>query len=372
MLAEAAHLRKLGCVETMDRSYFSRQDTPDPAPSCERIGIDRKSGKYMLKLRATDRLRVAVTLVQGREIYSWTGPASFSRSIQEILQPGPIGTGAFASHLLGIFSNPSVRFRLVAERPEMLEYGFRVPVEASPFVVGAGKQWLPTGYIGSVIVDRSSAEIGRLTLETGELPPETSMCEATTTVEYKNSQPLQNRSHDVMRDASETDRVTAISDCGEASSTPLAPRPAFGEPLPAGLDMSLAFIAPIDTGTAAAGDVITARITEPVRALKSSEVLVPAGAIVTGRIMRMAHQLASPPCFLISVAFDTLEAAGVVLPFYANLNRPAALEKTLGKWTAVTGNGLATWPQATFIFLSRDARLIVPRDYKSKWKTTAK
>jgi hypothetical protein len=37
ILANATHLPKLVCVETIDRSYFSRGDPPDPPPSCEQM-----------------------------------------------------------------------------------------------------------------------------------------------------------------------------------------------------------------------------------------------------------------------------------------------------------------------------------------------
>jgi hypothetical protein len=53
---------KLVCVETIDRSYFSRGDPPYPLPSCEQIAIDRKKGRNKPKLDYTDRVRVAVAI----------------------------------------------------------------------------------------------------------------------------------------------------------------------------------------------------------------------------------------------------------------------------------------------------------------------
>jgi hypothetical protein len=66
VLAEAPRLPKYVCVETIDRSYFSRREPPEDAPSCERIAVDRKKGRYHLKLDATDRLRVSVAIAEGR------------------------------------------------------------------------------------------------------------------------------------------------------------------------------------------------------------------------------------------------------------------------------------------------------------------
>ena len=122
---------------------------------------------------------------QGTEIFSWTRPASFSSSVEQILQFGPTGTGALAAHLIDIFSNPSVRFRTLQEAGENFEYAFRVPIEASRLLIKAGTQWRPAGYSGSFAIDPRSLEMRRFTMESDELPPETSLCEVSTTNEYQ-------------------------------------------------------------------------------------------------------------------------------------------------------------------------------------------
>jgi hypothetical protein len=92
VLSEAPRLSKFVCVETIDRSYFSREEPPESPPSCEQIAVDRKKGRRHLKLDATDRLRLSVAVAQGREIYSWTGAAPYAHGVEDILQAGPIGT----------------------------------------------------------------------------------------------------------------------------------------------------------------------------------------------------------------------------------------------------------------------------------------
>jgi hypothetical protein len=128
---------------------------------------------FAISMLLTARLALAQDVVG-----SWTG----------MLPRGPIGTGAFADYLLHIFSGPSVRFRLLEERPDTVEYGFRVPVEASHYVVGAGAEWLATGYSGSVQIVRDSDSIGRFTMETNELPPPTSGCEISSVLELQSRQ----------------------------------------------------------------------------------------------------------------------------------------------------------------------------------------
>jgi len=145
MLAEIPTRPRYTCVETIDRSYFSRHSLLASYPSCERLSADRKAGRAKLRLDATDRLRVEVAVTQGTEIYSWTNPASFSYSVEQILQFGPTGTGAFAAYLIDIFGNPSVRFQALEKQSENLQYSFRVPIEASRLLIKAGTQWRSAG-----------------------------------------------------------------------------------------------------------------------------------------------------------------------------------------------------------------------------------
>jgi hypothetical protein len=375
ILAAAPRLPKYVCTETIERSYYSRTNPPEDRLSCERILVDGKRGTRKLKLDATDRLRVRVNEAQGREIYSWTGTAPYEHGVEDILQSGPIGAGVLAVHLLDIFSNPSVRFRLIGERLDTLEYGFRVPVEASRLVVGAHTQWLPTGYGGFIHIDKDSLDVRRFTFETDELPPETSMCEESTTLEFPGQQaassnwfvPSKSRSHDVMRDTTETDRVVTFSDCREASGDP-PPMARTGAPVPRDLKVSLVFNAPIDTDVAAAGDPISATVTEPV--MTGLRMVLRRGATVTGRIVRMRRQW-DPPLFLVSVAFETLEDNGASSPFYARLIAPTpAVEKAAYQTMALTGHGLKDWPQGNLGFPPR-AHLVIPAPFKSIWLTTA-
>src|SRR5271167_389519 len=129
------------CVATIDRSYFSRQNPTAGPTSCEKISADRRNRRGKLRLDKTDRLRLEVTLKSGGETYSWTGPSGFSGNIDEILQSGPTGTGELGTQLGIILGNPLVRFRLLDQNDKSLEFGFRVPLEASSYFVRAGTQW---------------------------------------------------------------------------------------------------------------------------------------------------------------------------------------------------------------------------------------
>jgi hypothetical protein len=356
------------CIETIDRNYYSEYP-PGPSRSCERLSIDRKNGRSHLRLDFTDRIRVTANISQGQEFYSWTGTAPASHGVEDILQHGPIGTGTLASFLLDIFRNPAVLFRLLQEKPSTLEYGFRVPVEASSFVIAGGGEWLTTGYGGSFDIARGSLSISRLTVETGELPAQTSMCEETTVVDFPNghSVPSQGRTHAIMRDGEETDRLTTISACRE-SPAPTAPPPSRElSSLQPGLTLRLLLKAPIDFDTAAAGDEIFATVMDPPHLSE---------ATVAGRIVRLEHILEHGKFqagYLISIAFETLDNRGVISPLYARrldehlTDIPPVHEVRNMK---LTGHGLANWPVGRFFFQTKkNAHYVVP-PFQSKWLTT--
>jgi hypothetical protein len=228
------------CIATIDRRFFSPRRPPFISRSCEQISMDRKKGRTKLQLDKTNRVRVNVVLTRPDEIYSWTGPGSFSRRVDEILQAGPIGTGEFGAYLLEIFNNPPVQFRVLRQNENKLEYGFRVPVEASNNLFWDGAQWRAAGFDGSFVIDPSWLELKQLTLETGELPRDTSMCEATSTLDLPSGSagvllPIRTESHFVMRDSTETERVTTFSDCRQSPETAPERPPELRIPLHTGL-----------------------------------------------------------------------------------------------------------------------------------------
>ena len=375
MLAEVPSRPRYSCIETIDRKYFSREVPAKPLPSCERLSADRKTGRASTRLRldATDRLRVEVAVTQGREIYSWTRPGSFSHSVEEILQFGPIGTGAFAVHLIDIFSNPSVRFRMLSEGDKVLEYGFRAPIEASRLFVRAGGEWRPTGYNGSFTIDPHSLEMRRFKMESDELPSDTSLCEVSTENEYQGEKPLGlllpsvSRTHDILRDSSETEQVTTFSDCHEAAVSSSEREQAADLALPE-QTFELALSTPIDTASAAAGDIISAQLTEPIWQPKSLKVLVPGGSTVTGRIVHMEHRFYPENYFAVSMAFDRLQVDGMLFKL-----RVKSDGKTRGhtRYEPNSAGANPGWPMGSFSFTTKKSQYVIPAGFLSKWRTIA-
>lgn len=396
-------LPKYACVETVERSYFRRANPALPRPDCDRIAGDKKRGRYKLKLDFMDRVRLDVAAAEGQEIYSWAGASRFdSNDIGRIVGEGPTGTGAFGTYLIEVFDNEGAHFQYLGERPldgrSFFEYRFQVPRDASHYRVRTREGWYITAFDGSFQIDPESAELRRLTIRTDELPPETTMCEAASILDYRRVRigegdfllPLESQLQIVQRDTGETISVTTFSACREyhAESTirfgagveeaGFAAHPDGRAPaaLPAGLTVPLALAAAIDTATAAAGDTVLAMVAHPVREPKTKATLIPAGAMVHGRITRMRRKFGSAPGFVISISFDTLELNGVASPFCAILDRSEEwqIARLLNRGIprrielpppppGLTGIG------GSLLFPTAASHHRVPAGYQSKWLT---
>jgi hypothetical protein len=138
-----------------------------------------------------------------------------------------------------------------------------------------------------------------------------------------------------------------------------------------------AFTAPIDTDTAAAGDVVVAKVRKAVRDPRSKGMLIPAGVTVHGRIIEMRHWLAAPAYFLIAILLETVDIDGVSSPFYAQLDRPDEYMDEQRTKSGFHPPGVAIiLPPAgrstsvgSFVFRTTNRRYVVPSNYESNWTT---
>lgn len=311
LLERRNRLPNYTCVQTVDRSYLRRSVKPQPVPSCSQMHESEKDD--IREVYLTDRLHLDVKVSHGNEIGSWAGASQFdSRSIFDLVGNGPYGTGALGTFLSDIFAEGSASFEYNGEKPagstKLYEYSFRVPLSASHYSVEVGHDWHTLAYDGLVRIDPQSFDLRYLLVRVSELPTESETCEAVTSVDYDRVQmgtgnfllPRQSRLHILMTDSSESDIATTYAGCreyhGEATihfgdepaaiTTGQKADGAAPVVLPAGLPVSLALAAPIDTDTAAAGDVVIEKVRKAVRVHRSGEVLIPEGATVRGRIIR--------------------------------------------------------------------------------------
>jgi hypothetical protein len=407
LVGVARKLPKYTCIETVNRTYYGiavheRSRVPlteNAAPSCRGLEFGH-NGK--LTLSARDRLRLQVAVASGAEIDSWPTASQFdNRTVGQLIPIGPISTGTFGTSLVDIFENPGARFsyqgRIVNGPREILEYSFRVPFEASHFRVRTKDDWKVTAYSGTFEINAATAEMARLSDLTDELPADADMCRSKTSTDYHyvligDGQfllPERSVMETLSANGDETSSVTTFSECHEyaaesslhfdtddgtaSSAQQKAPTKA---PLPAGLSLTLTLTAPIDTGIAAAGDAVAAKVAKAVRARDSNQILVPAGAMVRGRILQMRHQY-SPAQFLVSIHFNTLEANGVVYPLAVVLDRELKAETPRNQKGLRAGATEFTLPPpqlsgetgSWFAFSARIGAVVIPTGFVSKWIT---
>ncbi len=393
------------CVETVDRQYFQRATNVPavaeaPERSCRNDRTDQDQAS--LRLESSDRLRFEVTVAGNKEILSRPGASRFdSRDVDSIVRVGPMGTGSFGSYLIGVFDNPSAVFHYVGEKlldhRAMLEYHYLVSLEASQYRVKAGATWLPMAYQGTFWLDPESLDLERFTIRVGDLPPQTAICDAETTLDYSGVRirvgnallPRESQLHIAMQSGRETVNTTTFSSCreyqaesalvfGEAPDTESATaRPAVRATtaLPIGLPVTLALSVAIDTDTAAAGDLVSAQVVQSVSRPGPSEILIPAGAKVRGRITRVEHHIFPNAFFLITMSFNRLEAMGFSSPFAARLDPSPELARELGVdlsvSTSLQGGGVAFWNTGTFLLATKKSRYVLPAGYQLTWLTLA-
>ncbi len=403
------HLPRYTCVQTVERSYF-RLGSGRERPTCAESAEWRRLNRRQVEL--TDRLRLEVAISESSEMYGWVGSGRFeSKSLLQMVE-GPIGTGAFGSFLVDIFGIEGRHFEFSGpedlDGQSTLAYRFEVPQDHSTYKFeAAGETWI-TGYNGRFWLDHSG-DLWRLRVRTTTPREDLHTCEADTSVDLHQVKigtgeyllPSESR-FVVVGTGTESDNVTTYSGCreyhGESvlsfGDAPEEQQPSTSKTnggdqdetkLPAGLQVVLALQTEVDWKTAAAGDAISAILRKDIVQRDPKRVLVPAGAIARGRLVRVAHQVKPPATFYLGINFETLELKGRTIPFSASLDpKEGPLRNfvvTVDQLAAERRSGPRPAPTLppdaeisrgqTLVFSSPVKYYVLPRGYQTHWITRA-
>jgi hypothetical protein len=140
-----------------------------------------------------------------------------------------------------------------------------------------------------------------------------------------------------------------------------------------GLVVDLELTQPIDTDTAAAGDTMLAKVTTAVRDPTAKTMVIPAHAIVQGRILGIEHRLNPRPRFIVTMRFETIEIHGVSTPFYATQLHGKEVQAVQGM--VDRGRPILLPPSeqsrfaSSFYHYSKSDHYVMPRGYKMGWIT---
>ncbi len=327
-------LPKYMCTMTINRHQYEFATGRRPR-SCDDLAANKKIIRQDRRLSASDRLPIDVAISDIREMYSWSGANRFQdHDLGRIVNFGTTQTGDFSDFLRVIFGGGDrARFSYdgdvtISGRPAS-EYGLNVPLEKSNYDIKTEGAKVTTAYSGIFLVDSKTADLIHLVINTGILPPETGVCEVTQTLDYGRVRlndadfllPTEPLVHLTRPDGSESDNRTVYSACHEfrgestlsfddapnaAGST--GPGEAVAPPatrVPPRLPFKLTLTQSIDTATAAAGDLIKAKLATNI-VDESSKVL---GA--RGRGCKRAHRQGPLSIFDGIAILDPFDQAGI-------------------------------------------------------------
>jgi hypothetical protein len=334
-------LPKYMCTQTIDRLQY------EPVKDKQVSKCSEGPAQKDLRITTSDRLRFDVGVTSAGEIYTWAGAKQFDdRSLFDLVREGSISNGIFAAFLTAIFCTEDATFSYNGDRTEdgrwLSEFGFRVPLEKSHYVFAGGDVRVTTAYEGEVLVDPKTSDLVRMVVRTSGLPPETGSCRATTVLDYGRVRleggdfllPTVAGSQIRNVDGAKWENRMVFSNCHEflgestvtfdpppdAGAVETAPSPAPAAPtLPTGLRFTVSTTQDIKIATAAAGDLIQAKLASAIRSA-SNEVLAPAGAGITARLVRIRQYFGRISAVSLGLKLETIELGGLTVPLRARPN----------------------------------------------------
>jgi hypothetical protein len=353
VMSTLTRLPRYLCTETVDRE-LRKPAAPLDHDLCDDIAGLKKTGRWKLNKTASDRLRLDVAVSTDNEMYSWVSEERFQdRTLADLVGGGATSTGAFATYLGSIFGTNDARFTYLrgshSSNESLVEFGFAMPLEKSHLTVGDQQRQAVVAYDGSFLVDRQTLSLVRLTVRALGVPAELGVCSDTTTLDYEIKKinesefllPKKAQFDVISANGTELVNSTAFSACREFHGESAlnfgvpsekdrgAPVGASSIPrtMPEGLSFTIALDQSIDPSTAAAGDVVKAKLAGPLRD-KQKAVLANKNSLVLGRILQVeklfgiyGHGVQS---LRIGIGLESIDVNGAILPFRAQLS---SLEK---------------------------------------------
>ena len=345
VLQTVQQLPRYLCTETIDRSVLRPKESVENR-SCDDLAGLRRRHDWTVVPASSDRLRLDVAVSRQDEMYAWVGEDRFTdRSLADLVGSGATSTGEFVSFLGSIFGSNSASFTYNGDvhfnGRVLAEFAFEVPMDKSHFSIGNKASEGTVPYHGVFWVDPATFELVRLSVDADRMPSGLNVCESALTLDYRqlelNGNDFLIPTNVVWRvfkiDGSQFESHTKFSNChefrgestlsfDEPSSTATGVVRAQAKPvdLPAGLPFSISLSKPIDSSRAAAGDPFRAELARSIRG-KRGAVLVPKGAAVTGRILRLSKTYeGASQSLTLRVALENIEVNGTLQPFHAELN----------------------------------------------------
>lgn len=315
------------CSETISRSVRISPDVP---------------------FRRLDTVRLQVGWIGGKERYGKASAAGFEdREIRDLVSRGMTSNGNFAGHVQYVILSPATEFKprgaVRFREREAARYDYDVPVEYSRYKI-RGKTSAEVGVHGSFWFDVKTLDLLRMELHADEIPPELGLVRLSEIVDYDRRQigdsefllPSASDLTVLTLTGDEFRNQTTFTDCRQfraesnlrfdlddavETSRPAPPSAdreiESVESLPPSLRVDLVLDSDIEPAKSAEDAVISATVAKPV--LISEQVVIPAGSIVEGRVVRLDRSSQPFDHWVVGLEFHTIVAGKKRIEFFATM-----------------------------------------------------
>lgn len=365
--------------------------------------IERAQRKLPSKrYRLVDTLRLEVALVEGQEMFAWPGDGEFRGGrLRDIIPTGAISTGNFASHARSVFLSNTATFTYIGEEERggrrCVRFDYKVPLMLSGYTIRSDTAEALVAYRGSFWCEKESLDLVRLEVHAVDIPLHLRLESASQIMEYER-RPIAGEEFLLPRysvtsmaslDGHISRNETTFTNCRkftgesflsfeappeEELSAPAAPVAAME--LPAGLNLELRLQSAIAKGASAIGDPITAIVHRDVK--RGGEVVVPKGAVASGRIVHLETIRGRGVFHLVAVRFDEVRFDGTLAHFTADLVRCSSilpggqrisLERDFSEGSYLVKLPVIELPPGASAFYVKGEKLSIPPETRFVWRT---
>jgi hypothetical protein len=283
-----------------------------------------------------DTVEAEVADINGHEMYAWPGTSEFRlTSLAQLIGTGLAGTGVFSSFAVNLFVVGTGTFQYAGNESlsgtPAARYDFRVSALSSGYRMNAATGGAVIGISGILWADPVSFHLLRLKIIGQDIPALLGIRSTETDIEYSLATlsdgvavVMPTRATEII----EYDGGTAnrnrleFTHCHQTTGTMRTPSvdgshrgtPPDELTLPVGLWCVTRLQTTIDSQKTRVGDPISATVFHDV--LKKKTVVIPAGAVLTGRV-RMLQK--DGPDYVIGLEFDQIRFGGKEARFIAVL-----------------------------------------------------
>ncbi len=256
-----------------------------------------------------DTLRLEVGLIDGQEIFAWPGSSEFlDTELKNLIGSGTYGNGAFGLYAEMLFYGGGPEFvpqgSVDLNGEQVLKYNFDVPRNESRYRMAVNGTRDIVGFKGLIYVDPETLDLRRIEIMAQEIPPVLRLLAASDRVDYQRVEigpesfllPSGNLLTMVTPSAQNQNRVR-FTNCHKFQGQSVI---SFEDPvdllaaeekvikevtIPSDTELHIVVNTQIEMEETAVGDAVTGTLRDRVKV--DGEELIPKGATVSGRVIRL-------------------------------------------------------------------------------------